>query len=279
MRGFFLADTDQLSLLALVDQFAEDGPPWGEKMFRVVGGNDRIASALAKPLGRRLRLGAALRAVTQSARGVRASLQTANGIGQIEADYLICAMPSSTLRDVTFDPAMPDLQRDAIRTLKYGPATKTALQFDRATWRKRGKPRAFGTNFPIGAVWDGNEEQRGAGGILTLMAGGNASIDTKVLLASGGPQSLVAQLDFLDLKNAHLSAWDSVSWEDDPWARGGYAYFHHQFNPAIREWLARPFQRVFFAGEHTSLKWQGYMNGAVESGLRASEEVTALAQP
>jgi monoamine oxidase len=31
---------------------------------------------------------------------------------------------------------------------------------------------------------------------------------------------------------------------------------------------------VFFAGEHTSTKWQGYMNGAVESGLRAAEEVS-----
>jgi monoamine oxidase len=33
--------------------------------------------------------------------------------------------------------------------------------------------------------------------------------------------------------------------------------------------------RIFFAGEHTSAKWQGYMNGAVASGLRATEEITA----
>jgi len=38
--------------------------------------------------------------------------------------------------------------------------------------------------------------------------------------------------------------------------------------------LALPHKRVFFAGEHTSTKWQGYMNGAVESGLRAAEEVS-----
>ena len=45
--------------------------------------------------------------------------------------------------------------------------------------------------------------------------------------------------------------------------------------PSLRYWLARPFGRVFFAGEHTSLRWQGYMNGAVETGLRAAEEVAA----
>ncbi len=66
-----------------------------------------------------------------------------------------------------------------------------------------------------------------------------------------------------------------MSWEHDKWARGGYAFFDPCYQPVIRQWLARPLGRVFFAGEHTSLKWQGYMNGAVESGLRASEEVSA----
>jgi monoamine oxidase len=32
---------------------------------------------------------------------------------------------------------------------------------------------------------------------------------------------------------------------------------------------------MFFAGEHTSIKWQGYMNGAVESGRRAAAEIAA----
>jgi monoamine oxidase len=65
-----------------------------------------------------------------------------------------------------------------------------------------------------------------------------------------------------------------VSWERERWSRGGYAFFDPQFAPALRYWLARPFDRIFFAGEHTSLRWQGYMNGAVESGLRAAEEVS-----
>jgi monoamine oxidase len=43
----------------------------------------------------------------------------------------------------------------------------------------------------------------------------------------------------------------------------------------MRRFLALPWKRVFFAGEHTSTTWQGYMNGAVESGLRAAEEVLA----
>jgi monoamine oxidase len=32
---------------------------------------------------------------------------------------------------------------------------------------------------------------------------------------------------------------------------------------------------LFFAGEHTSFAWQGYMNGAIETGRRAAAEVDA----
>jgi monoamine oxidase len=44
----------------------------------------------------------------------------------------------------------------------------------------------------------------------------------------------------------------------------------------LRDWLARPFGRVPFAGEHTSLKWQGFVSGAIDSGRRAAAEVLAL---
>ena len=34
--------------------------------------------------------------------------------------------------------------------------------------------------------------------------------------------------------------------------------------------------RMVFAGSHTSEKFQGYMNGAVESGYRAAREIETL---
>jgi monoamine oxidase len=282
LRGFFLADPDQLSLLALADQYADDGAPGREKMFRIVGGNDRLPHRLARALGSSLRLQTILRRITQTQDGVIAALESNGRIDEARFDYLICAMPATTVRDVAFTPDLPEHQRHATTMLKYGAATKTALQFDSAPWRKRGKPRAFGTPFSIGAVWDGNEEQLRArrsaatarqAGILTLLAGGSASAATREMLATEGPSRLVSELSWLNLRNTELKAWASVTWEDERWSRGGYAFFDTKFPPSLRYWLARPFGRIFFAGEHTSLRWQGYMNGAVETGLRAAEEV------
>jgi monoamine oxidase len=174
-------------------------------------------------------------------------------------------------------PSLPAQQHDALGALKYGRVTKTLLQFSKRFWRIPGRPRAFGSALPIGALWEGNEEQRGRAGILTLMAGGGASDATQAIVAKEGVAGLARALEWLGSKRAELLTSRSVVWEQDPWARGGYAYFDPGFPPALRPWLALPTGRIFFAGEHTSVKWQGYMNGAVESGRRAAAEIAAVA--
>jgi monoamine oxidase len=274
LRGFFLADPEELSLIALVDQFASDDSVIGP-MFRAEGGNDRIATVLAARLGDRVKLNTELVAVSHRGRGVRATLRTARRTAQLQADYAIFALPASLLRRIPMTPALPVQQHEAISRLRYGRGTKTLLQFAKRFWRAAGRPRAFGTPLSLGAVWDASEDQQGKHGILALLAGGSASEATAAVTAREGIAGLVRSLDWLGARGHDVVAWKQVAWENEPWSRGGYAVFDSAFEPTLRGWLAQPFGRLFFAGEHTSIRWQGYMNGAVESGRRAAAEVAA----
>jgi monoamine oxidase len=276
LRGFFLADPDELSLIALVDQFASDDAPAPPGMYRINGGNDRLPVAMAEALGSRIQLNTELVALSHRGREVRASLKQRRTVSQIICDYAIIALPASVVRRVPITPALPAQQHDAIARLQYGHATKTLLQFSRRFWQATGRPRAFGSDLPMGAVWDANEEQRGHTGILALLAGGSASDATQAIVVKEGMVGLANALDWLGSSHAQLLNARQIVWETDPWARGGYAYFDPAYDPALRPWLARPFGRLFFAGEHTSFRWQGYMNGAVESGRRAAAELEAV---
>ena len=275
LRGFFLADPEEMSLLQLVDQFSldDDGLPW--KMYRIEGGNDRLALALAGHLGDRVHLNTELLAVSQRGSTIRASLRSGRTRSQMQVDYLVFTLPASLLRRVPITPALPVQQHEAIATLKYGRGTKTLLQFSNRFWRSGTRPRAFGSSLPIGAGWEGNEDQRGKAGIISLLAGGSASDATAAIVDSEGINGVVRSLDWLGAKDATLLAWRQTRWESEVWSRGGYAVFDTEFRPEQRRWLAQPFERLFFAGEHTSMRWQGYMNGAVESGHRAAAEVRA----
>jgi monoamine oxidase len=278
LRGFFLADPDQLSLLALVDQFASDDAAIPGAFYRIEGGNDRLATALAAPLGARLRLKTELVAVSHRGRSVRATLRNDRGTTAVNCDYLLLALPLTILRRIPITPGLPPQQHEAIARVPYGRATKTLLQFSRRFWRGIGRGRAFGSPLPFGAVWEGNEEQPGQPGILTLLAGGAASDATQELVAKGGMKALADRLDWLGDDRGELLGSHQTVWTADPWARGGYAYFDAGFDPGLRAWLARPFGRLFFAGEHTSIRWQGYMNGAIESGRRAAAEIASEPQ-
>src|SRR5262245_6193943 len=277
LRGFFLADPDELSLIAFADQFGgDDQASWPGAMYRIEGGNGALPAAIAAFLGIRVRLRTDVIAVSQRGSTVRVTVRDAGGQSTLEADYAILALPTPLLRRIPITPSLPARQHEAIAALKYGRATKTLLQVSNRFWRSTARPRAFGSALPFGALWEGNEEQRGRTGILSLMAGGGASDATQDIVNKSGPQGLLQALDWLGSKRADLVASQQTVWEHDPYSRGGYAFFDPTFDPELRAWLARPAGRLFFAGEHTSIKWQGYMNGAVESGRRAAAEIAAL---
>ena len=104
-----------------------------------------------------------------------------------------------------------------------------------------------------------------------FQGGGSASDATMELIGRDGIAALARQLEWLGSQRAQLLTAHQVSWESDPLARGGYAFFNPGFNPDLRRWLAQPCGRLVFAGEHTSsfYEWQGL----VLSGQRAAVEV------
>jgi monoamine oxidase len=272
-RGFFLADPEDLSLLALVDQFAAEGTPGQGRIYRLRDGNDALPRAMARSVRGQIRLRTVVRRIVQAARGVRVTVEAA-GRAEIDADYAVVAIPATTLRHVEFQPRLPDEQSRAIGTLRYGHATRMLLQFARPFWRSRLRPSAYGSDLPLGAVWEGAEQLPGAS-ILSLLAGGRASAELQGILARETAAGVAKRLEWLGPVEKPIAA-RTIVWENDEWARGGYAYFDPTFDPRLRAWLGRPAGRILFAGEHTSLKWQGYMNGAIESGRRAAAEVRAL---
>jgi monoamine oxidase len=272
LRGFFLADADQLSALVGVDQVTQ--PDLARvTVSRIKGGNDRLIDALAKQKGLKITTRAVVNRIEQHDTGVRVHVADGSRKGAlVSGDYVVLTTPPAIARSLEFTPVVPATLRRAWQALDSGPATKAHVLFDKAWWRKPGRPRAWGTNLDTGAMWETSAS--GPPG-LTLLAGGRASRALRDLLEEGGPQRVVRRLSWLGPAE-EARDFRSISWELDPYARGGYAVFGPDFRPEWRAELARSFGRVAFAGDHTSRKWQGYMNGAVESGQRAARDIEMM---
>ena len=70
---------------------------------------------------------------------------------------------------------------------------------------------------------------------------------------------------------------DATAWQGDPFARGAYSFWKVGARDTdVAEAGESHCERVLFAGEHTSVEYQGSVCGALESGRRAAHEAEAL---
>jgi monoamine oxidase len=239
--------------------------------FRIRGGNDQLPQALARRLGSRIRYRATLKRIHQDKKRVTVTVDTSGRRSQIDADYLICAIPFTVLRSIEVSPGFSDGKQRAIRELSYNSVTRVYVQSRTRPWIAEGLSGFAATDLPIGTVWDCAEGQPGERAILECYTSGERA---RRLAALSEPQRVRLAIENLDklFPGASYEKAVSVAWDADPLARGAFAWFKRNQMSEILPHIASREGRVFFAGEHTS-PWFGWMQGALQSGNRAASEV------
>lgn len=271
LRDDFAIEPEKLSLLFLLieNKVTWNTPESGVEALHVHGGNDRIASGFARRLRQAPHLGALVTEVRTTSKGV--TILTGNE--EFEGDHVVLSAALPGLRGVRFAPALPDAVAGAVRELQYGPVTKTPIQYGRRFWRAEGLSGDTFTDLTFSTSWEATVSQAGRPGILMTYASGDAG-----LAAAGAPKperidETAAQLDRVyPGSRAERGNATSIAWSNSPLNGGAYSAWApgqvNDFWTAIR----RSYGPIHFAGEHTAVQC-GYMEGALESGLRAARQI------
>jgi len=158
-----------------------------------------------------------------------------------------------------------------------GANAKLNVQFSERWWNALGCNGGTYSDTGYQATWDVSRAQAGASGILVGYTGGNAALAIGGASATTRARAFLAQLE--PVLPGISARWNGKAtldhWPSYPWTKGAYAYWkvgqYQTIAGAERERSAN----CHFAGEHTSVDFQGYLNGAVESGERAVNEILA----
>jgi monoamine oxidase len=277
--GGEIDDQSALNLLYLMGAVGQGqlrlfGP--SNEKYKVRGGNDRIVSALATALGGRIVPGKALAALRPQGSGWTLDFEDATSV---TADRVVLAIPFSVMRDrVDWSQAgFPLAKARAIGELGMGMNAKLALQFDTRHWYTLGNGGDSYADTGYQATWEVTRAQPGSRGILVNYTGAGVTLQQ-----SGRHPTVLAQ-EFLSRAEPVLpgltARWNGTAtfddWPRNPWTLGSYSYFrvgqYQRFAGAEGEMVGS----CHFAGEHTSIDAQGYLEGAVESGERAAREALA----
>jgi len=240
--------------------------------YKVEGGNDLLPKAFAAKLSRNIHYGCPVVRIEQDSTKIRATAAQAGTHHTFEADRLICTVPFPVLRKVEVSPKFSAAKRKAIDELAYDTITRVVLQCRTRYWEKDGY-NGFGMSDLPQEIWHPSFDQPGSRGLLV----------SYMYFALGQLVGAMSEEDRLafasrEMDKVHPGLFDNLEghfskvWAADPWAGGAAAIPSPRQMSTLCEGIEKPEGRVHFAGEHTS-NWTGWMQGALESGLRAAKEV------
>jgi monoamine oxidase len=246
------------------------------RYFKIRGGTDLLPKAFAARLAEKVRYGAPAVRIERSSQGVKVVFLRAGSHHTATADYLICAVPFTVQKNIEVYPAFSVEKQRAIEQLPYLSVSKIFLQSRKRFWVGEGLNGFATTDLPVGQVWDTTYGQPGTRGILQAFP---ISLHSRRVTGMPEKERVSHALEQVEAiypgMRENFEGGVSKCWDEDEWARGGTAFYKPGQFGSLLPHVARPEGRVHFAGEHTSVWIDGWMQGALESGDRVAREVNA----
>lgn len=271
-----LAHQEALMNTSFLELLREELGHFYTDMVEIQGGMDLLPRAFLSGLQGRIRYGARMIAIDQDPESVTVHYQNAGGRFSVSADYAIVTVPFTVLRHVeTLKPFSFGKQR-AIRQLHYDASTKILMQFRRRFWED--DDAIFGggsvTDLPIRAVYyPDHGRETGRGVLLASYAWGEDAMRWGSLSAADRTIQALENLAVIHPQApAEFEVGASKAWQSDEFAGGAFALFNPGQQMQLHRHITAPEGRIHFAGEHASLA-HAWIQGAIESGLRAAQEV------
>jgi monoamine oxidase len=290
MTGLFSIDTSELSLLdALYLLHSHQGllrlmsVKGGDQQDRIVGGAQHIANLMKDQLGDAVRLGEAVRKIVQDSAGVTVTASTVT----VRAKRAIVTIPPALAGFVEYEPPLPAERAQLQQRVPYGSVVKIVTIYDQPFWRDDHLTgQSFALTDPVAATFDGctDKDKDTPGVLISFVFGPNATAFSRMsrddrkrttveaLVKRFGPAA--GKLKPVRGPEGEFDGYHDIQWADELWSRGGiFAHFPTGVLTNYGSLLKKPAGFIHWAGTETSSAFHGSINGAIESGERAANEV------
>jgi monoamine oxidase len=271
-------DIDEQSSINFLIMLDKTGGFYGEhEIYKIKGGSQHLADAVYSKVKETVKLKHVLTAILQDGSGYKLTFSNHIKPLQVYADYVVLALPFTVLRKIQMDVPMPESKRKCIDEFSIGNSAKFIMQAGSKPWRINKQQGYTFTDESFGCGWDSTHMQSQSAGSFTVFGGGKSSGKifngkAAVLINEFEPQLKKA---FPCKEKLFAGKQIKMCWAKQPFAKGGYTSFKKGQYSTIAGWEAEPVGNIFFAGEHVSGPFQGFMNGAAQTGRFAAEAIAA----
>ncbi|XP_033116821.1 probable flavin-containing monoamine oxidase A [Anneissia japonica] len=259
----------------------------GAQEFRIRGGAQQISEVIAEKIGSvNVWLGEPVKLIDQSNEEF-VTVVTESG-KEVKTKYVIVSAPIHCVENIVFKPSLPMDRHFLAQRMPVGHLLKFIVTYKKAFWREAGLsgeivslgggPVIDGCDTgPIQVVYDAVTDN-GAPALVGFFA---SSRQWRKIEVSVRRKEVVKRLvEFFGPQGGDIIDYADKDWSEEPYnggcpinimTTGAITLFHDA--------LRKPFDRVHWAGTETATVWFGYLSGAVQTGLRAADEILNRIDP
>jgi monoamine oxidase len=249
----------------------------GHEIYKIKGGSQHLTDAVYEKVKGSVKLQHELTAIKQGNDLYELSFSNNNSTVRVNADYVILALPFTVLRNIQMDVPMPAEKRKCIDEFYLGNSSKFIRGTNNRPWRSLQLQGYTFTDESFGCGWDSAHMQPFSTGSFTVFGGGKSSDEMFEKEAAQLADDFTPGINkiFPGSEKMFSDKHVKICWAKQPFAKGGYTSFKKGQYSTIAGWEAEPVGNIFFAGEHVSGLFQGFMNGAAQTGRLAAEAIAA----
>jgi len=246
----------------------------GAQQTLLLGGTQTLLIKIAQPFQDKIKLNQAVSQIYQSDSGV----QIETNDYRVSAKKCILTLPPALLNTIKFSPLLPQRKAQLIQRVPMGAAMKCFVIYKSPFWRKMGySGQIVSDTHPVRVTFDCTKEDTDLGVLLVFIEGKNARYFLDYPQEERKQRVIAELVKYFGEEAKTYIEYTDKCWTEEEYSRGCYAGnmppgVLSQFGDELR----KPFMHLHFAGTETAYKWNGYMDGAIESGHRATEEVLKL---
>ncbi|MFF7252593.1 flavin monoamine oxidase family protein [Streptomyces microflavus] len=236
---------------------------WGEtQKYRIAKGTGALLNAMIADAKPKIMLNSPVASVADTGSKVHVTLKSG---AAFSAPKAVIAVPVNVWPTIKFTPTLPP----ALTTAgSQGIGVKRAVKL----WihAKKGAGRFYGqgvegTSTPIPMLLPFKETSQG---MLYVAFSTDPTLDpNSIPQVKAAVKKLGVDLDILGLY--------THDWGKDPYALGGWAFRKPKQLTTLYPDVTQPKGRLAFASGDIANGWSGYIDGAIESGLRAAQQTVA----
>jgi monoamine oxidase len=234
------------------------------EVFRCKGGNQQLAELLSESLPKgSVRLKTRVKKISLSKHGVEVSLS--KGL-PLRAQDAILAVPPSVWGGIKIEPRLPDSYKG-----QFGKNVKYLMNVRKNSWLPHSP--SLSTDGPVDLTWQGTDQQPGPRGSLVAFSGSRDAETCRKWKNRKGKYLAMLNPIYPEIHKG-IGRCEFMDWPGNKWSRGSYSFPAPGEVTSVGPLLRAGFKgRLHFAGEHTCYAFVGYMEGALQSGLRLAEQL------